>query len=260
MIWPAIVTAVVTGGMGLVTLFWGPYRGLKSTDQLRWVLAVLVFLGMSFGSGAVALDLGNSNPTTTKQIYYASHIINSLAIVGLVTIATLAVFADFGARLILPALALIAGVFMCVGVFPINSHFDVGFFSLVAGICVALSSFLVFFVDRMDILPKLPTSEREPVGRFNGLGWRIGVVIALWLDFILWNLTVDTYGTVWGLTASQVVWMGHNLFASIFIMANWIIAQGIEPVYDGTGFSNRESAASDNGHGAYSSKRRGGAV
>jgi hypothetical protein len=259
MIWPSIVTAVVTGVLGFVALFWGPYRGLKSTDQLRWVLAVLTLLGMSFGSGVVSLDLGNANPTTNKNVYYASHIINGIATLGLVTVTSLGIFGQFDARLIIPALTAISAVFMSVGVFPINSHFDVGLFALVSGIMVLMTSFLFFFIDRMDFLPKLPTSEREPIGRFNGLGWRIGSVIFLWVDFVMFNLTVDTYGTAFGVNASMAIWMALNIAAGIVIFLNWVIVKSVEPVYDGVGFSGREreSTASDASYGSSAVSKRG---
>lgn len=257
-IWPSIVTACATGGMALAALFWGPYRGLKSTDQTRWVITTLTLFAVSFGSGVVALDLGNSNPTGSKQVYYASHIINAIAMLGLVSVTALGVFPAFDARLVLPAMALVAGVLTTVGVFPINSHFDVGFFALAAGLIVALNSFLFFFVDRMDYLPKLPTADREPIGRFNGLAWRIGTVAMMWFDFVLWNLTVDSYGTVLGVTASMGLWMAINLGVSIFMFANWVWVRGQEPIYDGVGFAagrDRDAPASENGHASYVSKR-----
>ena len=245
-IWPSIVAGSAVGAMTMALLLWGPFRKLKSTNQLRWVLGFLVGFGVALGYGAVALNQGNSNPTSTKVVYWANQILVGLAVTGLLTVTCLGIFSDFGARLAVPMLTFLGFTSYGVGAFVIDASARALFYSF-GTVFIVLAGVLLFLVDRLDVIASLPTKNREPIGKFPGLIWRILTLVVL-IYFIIFTALGVNYYAVLSPTGQQISDAFGVLAAFIILFINWIVVEGVDPIYDGTTLANgardRESVAS----------------
>lgn len=241
--WPATVAGSVVGGLTLALLVWGLVRKPKSTNQLRWVIGFLAGFAVAVGYGAIALDQGYS--TTPKMSYWGNHIVVGISSVALVTVTCLGIFSDFGARLATPVLALLGFAAYVFGSRVLNAGFGMTLWYMCGTMAVVFAGALIFLVDHLDVISSLPTRNREPIGKFPGLLWRILCVIPLVYNIIFAALASDFYGVL-SATGQQISDAFVVIAMFIIIFVNWIVVEGAEPAYDGTfttGPRDRESVA-----------------
>lgn len=241
-----IVGSVILGVGFLVLLAIGLLKAGSSTQQLRWVAALVFLAASSITYGAVAQNQGYG-PQTGKTVLWALPALHVVTSVSLGFVVTLGLFQSLGARVLPPAISFLSFGALALGVFLLG--FDMWYWYIVSVLLYALFILAILFVDRLEVLAGAVRGKKvDDAPTWVGLPWRLATAGILAFYYLLYALDVDVGAVITSRTVSLILWVVLDLVVAVYVFLVWWFVAPVE--------YNPSAPASTDLAGAFSGKQK----